>query len=123
MREALSAPATMQGLLRYFHRSRAASADKHLCARGTTLWTHIRNLVCKGKVGWGWALVSLGGGGGCVRAGSLLPRGLSQFLSLSLCLSAASASSQLLRGRGPVMTGLWGEREGFLLPNLPVSLF
>lgn len=62
MREALSAPATMQGLLRYFHRSRAASADKHLCARGTTLWTHIRNLVCKGKVGWGWALVSLGGG-------------------------------------------------------------
>ena len=73
MREALSAPATMQGLLRYFHRSRAASADKHLCARGTTLWTHIRNLVCKGKVGWGWALVSLGGGGAVSGQGLCCP--------------------------------------------------
>ena len=59
MRETPSAPAAMQGLLRYFHPSRAsrsqlASAEKHLCARGTALWTHIRNLICKGKVGrWG----------------------------------------------------------------------
>ncbi|KAK2121216.1 hypothetical protein P7K49_002602 [Saguinus oedipus] len=56
MRESPSPPATMQGLLRYFHpswagRSRAASTEKHLRARGTTLWTHIRNLVLKGKVG------------------------------------------------------------------------
>ncbi|XP_023364607.1 breakpoint cluster region protein [Otolemur garnettii] len=52
MRE--SPRAAMQGLLRYFHpcracRSQVASAKKHLCARGTTLWTHIRNLVGKGK--------------------------------------------------------------------------
>lgn len=56
MRETPSAPAAVQGLLRYFHpsrvgRSRLAFAEKHLCARGTALWTHIRNLVCKGKVG------------------------------------------------------------------------
>lgn len=56
MRETPSAPAAMQGLLRYFHpsragRSRPASADKPLCAWGTALWTHIRNFVCKGKVG------------------------------------------------------------------------
>lgn len=55
MRETPSAPAAMQGLLRYFHpsrasRSRLASAEKHLCARGTALWTHIRNLICKGKL-------------------------------------------------------------------------
>lgn len=54
----LSAPAAVQGVLRYFHpsrvgRSRLVSAEKHLCARGTALWTYIRNLVCKGKVGRG----------------------------------------------------------------------
>ncbi|XP_006750184.1 breakpoint cluster region protein-like isoform X2 [Leptonychotes weddellii] len=55
MRETPFAPAAMQCLLRYFHpsragRSRLALAEKHLCARGTALWTHIRNLVCKGKL-------------------------------------------------------------------------
>lgn len=54
MRESLSALATMPGLLRYFHSSRAgqSQAEKHLCcARSSALWTYIRNLVCKGKVG------------------------------------------------------------------------
>ncbi|CAH6789810.1 Bcr [Phodopus roborovskii] len=45
----------MQGLIRFFYpsrasRSRIASAEKQLCARGTTLWTHIRCLVCRGKL-------------------------------------------------------------------------
>lgn len=56
MRESLSAPAAMHGLLRYLHprragRSLVATAEKHLYARGTALWTHIRDLVCRGKVG------------------------------------------------------------------------
>lgn len=56
MRDTPSAPTAAQGLLRYFHpswagRSRAASAEKHLCARGMALWTCIRSLTCKGKVG------------------------------------------------------------------------
>lgn len=56
MRESLCAPAAMQGLLQYLHprragRSLVASAEKHLYARGTALWTHIRDLVCRGKVG------------------------------------------------------------------------
>ncbi|KAH0518111.1 Breakpoint cluster region protein [Microtus ochrogaster] len=45
----------LQGLIRFFYpsrasRSRIASAEKQLCARGTALWTHIRCLVCKGKL-------------------------------------------------------------------------
>lgn len=59
-------PIAMQGLIRFFYprrasRSRIASAEKQLCARGTALWTHIRCLVCRGKVGQsgpgirGWA--------------------------------------------------------------------
>lgn len=49
-------PVAMQGLIRFFYpgrasRSRIASAEKRLCARGTALWTHIRCLVCRGKVG------------------------------------------------------------------------
>ncbi|KAK7800420.1 hypothetical protein U0070_009996 [Myodes glareolus] len=45
----------LQGLIRLFYpsrasRSRIASAEKQLCARGTALWTHIRCLVCKGKL-------------------------------------------------------------------------
>lgn len=72
MRETLSAPTAMRGLLRYFHRSRAACAEKHLCARGTTLWTHIRNLMCKGKVGRrGWAVVSPGDSQGRVSAAQM----------------------------------------------------
>jgi hypothetical protein len=56
MRKSPSTPTTMQNLLRYFHlswasQSRVASAEKHVCARGTALWTCIRDLVCKGKVG------------------------------------------------------------------------
>lgn len=51
-----STPIAMQGLIRFFYpsrgsRSRITSADKQLCARGSTLWTHIRCLVCRGKVG------------------------------------------------------------------------
>lgn len=53
MRKAPAAPAAVRGLLRCFHRSPAACADKHLCAPGTTLWAHLRNLLCKGKVGRG----------------------------------------------------------------------
>ncbi|XP_059751017.1 breakpoint cluster region protein isoform X1 [Balaenoptera ricei] len=47
--------AALQGFLRYLHPSRAgrrrvASVEKHLCACGTALWTHIRSLVCKSKL-------------------------------------------------------------------------
>lgn len=112
MRESPSTPAAMQSLLRYFHpswagRSRVASAEKHLCARGTALWTHIRNLVCKGKVGCG----GLRRPQGCIGAGSLLP--------------GCQLRSPVLgsRGkRGSVVTALWEEREGHLLQNMLVSL-
>lgn len=92
----LSAPATMQGLLRCFHprwggRSRVASAEKYLCARGTDLWTCIRNLVSKGKVGQ----VGQVGRAGCARAGSLPSRCLSCLLSLSLCLPSLQAACRL----------------------------
>lgn len=106
MRESPSAPAAVQSLLRYFHpswagRSRVASAEKHLCARGTALWTHIRNLVCKGKVGCG---------------GLRCPQGL-----LGRQLRSPVLGS---RGkRGSVITVLWREREGRLLQNMLVSLF
>lgn len=48
--------AALQTLLRHLHpglagRSRAASVEEHVCACGTALWTHIRSLVRKGKVG------------------------------------------------------------------------
>lgn len=113
MRESPSSPAAMQSLLRYFHpsragRSRVASAEKHLCARGTALWTHIRNLVCKGKVGCGGLRCPRGG----IGAGSLLP--------------GHQVRSPVLgsRGRrGSVITVLWREREGCLLQNMLVSLF
>ncbi|XP_061026178.1 breakpoint cluster region protein isoform X1 [Eubalaena glacialis] len=47
--------AALQGFLRYLHPSRAgprqvASVEKHLCACGTALWTHIRSLMCKSKL-------------------------------------------------------------------------
>lgn len=54
MRELLAAPTAMQGLLGYFHSSwagRSQAETQLCCARRTTLWTHIRNLVRKGQVG------------------------------------------------------------------------
>lgn len=108
MRETPSAPAAVQGLLRYFHRSRAACAEKHLCARGTALWTHIRNLMCKGKVGqWVWVSAGL------CRAGSLLPD--VSVISFP-CPFACWLSWPILSSggeRGPVMTILWKGRKGF----------
>lgn len=112
MRETLSAPTSMQGLLRYFHRSRAASAEKHLCARGNALWTHIRNFVCKGKVG---RRVGCGFPGGCVGAGSVLPGCLSPRLSLSLCCQL-----HLRKGKGFFCRPCWF--PFFKTPNGGVDL-
>lgn len=89
MRESLSAFATMPGLLRSFHSSCAgrSQAEKHLCcARSSALWTYIRNLLCKGKVGQ--------------RAGRGLPRGT---LGQGPCcwMSAALANSRFLKREGP----------------------
>lgn len=86
MRKAPAAPAAMRGLLRCFHRSPGVCVDKHLCAPGTTLWTHLRNLLCKDKVGRRGRGVSPGG--------TVSGRGLRPLLSLSLCWSAALAKSQ-----------------------------
>lgn len=117
MRETPSAPAALQGLLRYFHRSRAACAEKHLCARGTALWTHIRNLMCKGKVGqWVWVSAGL------CRGRVSVARRLSHLLSLSLCLLAELANSQFWRGKGPSDDHSLEGKERFLLLNLLVSL-
>lgn len=85
MRESLAAPAAMRGLLRYFHSSwagRSQAETQLCCARRTTLWTHIRNLVRKGKVGrrlWGprWGRVP------------------------AAWMSAALAKNQFSRGKGP----------------------
>lgn len=74
--------ATLQGLLRYLlptgrtGQSRATSVEKHLCAHGTALWTHIRSLVRKGKVGLrsGWRSLSLCLSLGCMCQVSVLER-------------------------------------------------
>lgn len=112
MQETPFAPAAMQGLLRYFHPSRAGrsqlgSAEKHLCAWGTALWTHIRNLVCKGKVGRrvchgfpGWATSGQGP------------------LDVLLHRSLSAAS----REGGPVITIPGRESEGGLLLKLLLCL-
>lgn len=100
MRELLPAPAGLQGLLRYFHhgradRSRAASTQKHLCAHGSALWTHIRNLVRKGKVGRGCIVVS--------RVGSLA--GSRTGVSLSASFFLWSWCSWISRGGGNLPCG------------------
>lgn len=95
MRESLSAPAVMQSLLRYFSPSQAGRkwnrvtpAEKRLCARGTALWNHIRNLVCRGKVGQQVGFVP----GGQGRVGYLSPRCLRQLLLLSFCSPSLGAA-------------------------------
>lgn len=62
-------PIAMKGLIRFFYpsrgsRSRITSAEKQLCARGTALWTHVRCLVCRGKVGQSGPGISQGAGRG-----------------------------------------------------------
>ncbi|KAG8514504.1 Breakpoint cluster region protein [Galemys pyrenaicus] len=63
MRETPFVPAAVLGLLGYFHpsrprRSRVGSAEKHLCVHSSALWTHIRNIMRKGKI-WGSSRLEL----------------------------------------------------------------
>lgn len=98
--------AALQGFLRYLHPSRAgrrrvASVEKHLCACGTALWTHIRSLVCKSKVG---LRVGRGFLGGWCQAGSLPP-------GVGLCSPPCPSPGRL--GLGCVCQSLsWEEERG-----------
>lgn len=98
--------AALQGFLQYLHPSRAgrrrvASVEKHLCACGTALWTHIRSLVFKSKVG---LRVGRGFRGGWCQAGSLPP-------GVGLCSPPCPSPGRL--GLGCVCQSLsWEEERG-----------
>lgn len=98
--------AALQTLLRHLHPglagcSRAASGEEHMCACSTALWTHIRSLMHKGKVGLRGGRGPWGGQG----PGSVPP-------TLSPCWLCWS---QFWKGRdgekGPGVTSLWREAE------------
>lgn len=119
------APVAMQGFIRFFYpsrasRSRVASAEKQLCARGTALWTHIRCLVCKGKVGQSGPGVP----GGLGRGGSRHPW-RRQLLSLPRCsLSLRNASTRdlclswVFRNEGGLHYLSWDGKGRFAFLNL-----
>lgn len=121
--------AALQGFLRYLHPSRAgrrrvASVEKHLCACGAALWTHIRSLVCKSKVGLRVGRDFWVGGarqGPCRPVSGSVPLPVPLLVGWGWAVCASLCPGKRRGERGLVITVLWKGRKGiFLLPCFPV---